>query len=75
MTKRLRKVKPIDLDIDDLGTLVLFASRTLKGAIWLTINCEAESWQWFGNALCVDSRYAKPLLALAKRAGLRVKHA
>lgn len=74
MAKHTRKLKPIDLDIDDLGPLVLFSARTLRGSQWL------KAWrpdlrQWLHNALCAKRPIALRWIALAKQAGLRVKRA
>ena len=44
------------------GTVFTFCPLTTRAKQWIAENVQAESSQWFGNALVVEHRYALPLL-------------
>lgn len=55
------------------GSLVMFEPLTDEGSRWFADHVEAESWQWLGGRLGVEYRYANPILAGLKVAGLNVE--
>lgn len=48
--------------IEDLGTITSITPKTKKALKWMQDNLQAESWQWFGPSLCIDSRYAEDII-------------
>ncbi len=63
----------IDVEVENHGTVFLFRPLTPRGFEWIEDNVQAESWQWFGNALTVDHRYAVDLATGMQSAGLEVR--
>ena len=47
--------------IADHGTIVTFTPLDDGARDWLRDNVQAESWQWQGETLAVDHRYAPPI--------------
>jgi hypothetical protein len=41
------------------GTLIQIVPKNDNATKWLKENLQTESWQWFGNTLCVEPRYAE----------------
>ena len=62
-----------DIYIEDEGTIVVFRPRTPAGFEWIEENVHSEPWQWLGNALCVDHRFADDLAAGMLDAGLELE--
>lgn len=62
----------IDVEIDNQGTIVLFRPITKAGEAWIKENVQTEPWQWFGDGLCVEHRYAHDLADGMQRDGLKV---
>lgn len=48
--------------INDLGTITVIIPKTVKAFIWLKNNLHTESWQWDGDMLSIDSRYAEDII-------------
>jgi hypothetical protein len=42
--------------------------------LWIADHVESEDWQWFGQSLTVDHRYADDLEEYIREAGLVIKH-
>jgi hypothetical protein len=61
-----------DFDVADHGSIVTFTPLTDDARDWLNEHVQAESWQWLGAGLCVDRRYAGPLIDGIADAGLEV---
>jgi hypothetical protein len=61
-----------DVTIDNQGSIVRVIPETQQAKDWIQENTDTESWQWFGNALCVEWRYADDLIAGMQAAGLAV---
>lgn len=62
----------VDIEAADMGSIVLLTPLTEEGRNWIGDNCQAESWQWLGNGLCVDHRYADAILEGAEADGLAI---
>jgi hypothetical protein len=60
-----------DVIIRNAFTLILFCPLTPRAEAWVKENVQRDA-QWFGNALCVESRYAWGLAEGMKDAGLVV---
>jgi hypothetical protein len=61
-----------DFRVEDSGGVVLFHMRSKAARIWVRENVNAESWQFLGDALAVDRRYAENLVAGIVSSGLSV---
>lgn len=59
-----------DIRVHPEGTVVAISPETPAARQWIEENVQAEGWQWLGNMLVVDHRYALPLLRGAHDAGL-----
>ena len=64
-----------DFLVIDHGSIVAIRPLTDQALQWLDDNVAAEAWQWLGGSLCVDRRYAAPLIAGIEADGLEVGHA
>ena len=50
-------------EVSDRGASVVgIVPLTAKAREWVKENVYAEPWQWLGDTLCVDHRYADDLL-------------
>jgi hypothetical protein len=63
-------METIDVFVRNEGTVFLFCPLTDRGKNWLEQNVETEPWQWFGNALLVEHRFACGLGQGMRDAGL-----
>jgi hypothetical protein len=63
------------MQIDDQGSVVLFIPEGDLEHEWLTLNAEAEPWQWLGRSLAVDARSAPPLCSALEGAGFVLERA
>ena len=54
------------------GTVDLIEGVSKAGTDWLKKNTRTEPWQWVGNAIAVDPRYAGDVVAGMREAGLKV---
>jgi hypothetical protein len=66
---------PNDFLVMDHGSIVVIRPLTDGALQWLDDNVAAESWQWLGGSLCVDRRYAAPLIAGIEADGFAVRDA
>jgi hypothetical protein len=62
-----------DVQVDNQGTIVAITPLSDAAREWLNENVQAESWQWVGDTLGVEPRYAGPLLEGMQAAGLTVE--
>jgi hypothetical protein len=61
-----------DLTLRDEGTVVVFTPHTETGRTFLHEMLYSETWQWLGEALCVDHRMARSVIDGAENEGLRI---
>jgi len=63
-----------DVEILDLGTVVLVQVNTDTAALFVAEHVELEDWQWLGaRSFAVDFRYAADLVAGMQDHGLTVE--
>ena len=63
-----------DVLVCNEGTVFVFCPLTPRAKQWIEENASTEPWQWFGNALVVEQRYAWGLGQGMKDAGLRLAY-
>jgi hypothetical protein len=56
------------------GTVFVFCPLTPRAKQWIQENVSSEGWQWFGDALVIEHRYAWGLGQGMKDAGLRLAY-
>lgn len=49
-------IKQYDVELSDLGSIILLCPLTAKGREWIDSNLQAEAWQWHSGALAIDPR-------------------
>lgn len=54
-------LKRRDIRIENCGSIMLFNPLTTVGKEWMDENVEADGYQWLGNKLAVEPRYARDL--------------
>ena len=59
-----------DVLVSNAGTVFVFCPLTSAAKEWVDENVESEAYQWFGNSLVVDHRFAWGLGQGMKDAGL-----
>lgn len=59
-----------DVLVANEGTVFTFCPLTPAAKEWVAENVQSEAWQWFGNVLVVETRYAWRLAEGMKDAGL-----
>lgn len=64
---------PADVRVRNEGTVVAFHPRTAVARAWITENVETEPWQWLGQSVVVEHRFASELVVGMLRAGLIVE--
>jgi hypothetical protein len=52
----------VDFRIEDHGSIVVVQPLTPQAGEWIEENVPTEPWQWLGGGLCVEHRYAEPLI-------------
>lgn len=62
----------IDISIEHHGSLYAFRPLTEKGRQWLSEDVQSESYQWLGEALVVEHRFAGALAQAALDDGLSI---
>lgn len=62
-----------DLRILDHGTVVQFMPVSTRGREWLSTELVSEPWQWLGDTIAVDHRYALGIAQGAVSDGLDVE--
>lgn len=63
----------MDIKVHDQGSVVGFEPITQAAQDWIEANVHAEGWQWLGNVLWCERRYAADLFEAATSAGLEVR--
>lgn len=63
-----------DLRFSSHGSIVTIAPETERGRQWMDDNLAAESWQWLGNSLGVEWRFAEDIFNGALGDGLEVEN-
>ena len=58
-----------DVLVANEGTVFVFTPLTPRAREWFDENVQTEGWQWFGNALVVEHRFAWGLAEGLKDAG------
>jgi len=58
-----------DVLVRNEGTVFAFWTLTDRAQTWIDENVESESWQWFGDFLVVEHRYAWAVAVGMKDAG------
>lgn len=61
-----------DFTIRNAGSVFVFCPFTKKAEKWLGENVSFENYQQFGNAVCVEHRYAYPIIEGIQAAGFKV---
>ena len=61
-----------DFNISDQGSIFLIRPLNEAARQWLDENVVSEPWQWVGDALCVEARFARDLLIEIEQAGFAV---
>jgi hypothetical protein len=61
-----------DFQIADQGSIFLIRPLNEAARRWLDENVVSEPWQWVGDALCVEARFARDLLIEIEQAGFAV---
>jgi hypothetical protein len=51
-----------DFRVEHHGSISLLFPLTRKAGLWLAMNVHHEPWQWLGNALACESRFAIPII-------------
>jgi hypothetical protein len=64
-------VIPVDIQVENHGTLFLLRPLTEAGQTWLEEHTVGET-QWFGGALAVEPRYVLDIVLGAQDDGLEV---
>jgi hypothetical protein len=67
------KAKSPDVLVRNEGTVFVFCPLTSEAKEWIDENVESEPYQWFGNSLVVDHRFAWGLGQGMKDAGLTLE--
>ena len=62
-----------DVLVDNQGNVFGFTPVTPAGREWIKANVASEPWQWMGETLNVEHRYAGDLVAGMQEAGLNVE--
>jgi virulence-associated protein VagC len=64
---------PTDVTVRDEGTVVVITPVSRRAKAWIENNLQAESWQWIGDAMVVERRYAAELGDAMRGEGLVVE--
>jgi hypothetical protein len=59
-----------DLVFFDDGSVVAIHPHSDAGLDWLADNCQTEPWQWLGNRVAIEPRYAAEIFHGARDDGL-----
>jgi hypothetical protein len=63
----------IDVRIINEGIIIGFQPITAIAKEWFDENVQSERWQWLGNVLGIDHRYAEDIIAALAEAGMEVQ--
>lgn len=61
-----------DIEIINQGSLIGFNLISDAAREWFADNVEAEGYQWMGNVLYVDHRFADAIIEGVRDAGLTI---
>jgi hypothetical protein len=61
-----------DITVRDEGTIVVFTPHTEAGRTFLHEMLYSETWQWLGEALCLDHHMARSVIDGAENERLRI---
>lgn len=62
-----------DVKVDNSGSVVGLTPITPAAREWIAENCQAEPWQWLGETLNIDTRYAGAVLEGMQADGLTIE--
>jgi len=62
-----------DATLASYRAIVLISPNSPAAVQWLEDNVAAESWQWIGGALAVDSRYMADIVSGMRDCGLTIE--
>lgn len=62
-----------DVRITNCGSIVQFEPVSQVARDWFDAHVQSEDWQWLGNRLGVDHRYASDLIAGITTEGLTIE--
>jgi len=65
----------VDVDVRADGAIVLFTPVSDEAREWMRQNLQTEPWQWLGQSLAVERRYALPIVEGMQNAGLTTEAA
>jgi hypothetical protein len=57
-----RKMPPVDVLIQNEGTIFTFCPQTATAKAWIDANVNFDGWQWLSGALCCEHRFARDLI-------------
>ena len=63
-----------DVTVQDHGSITAFVFNTGAAQDFAEEKLQAESWQYLGGSLCVDTRYAGDLIVGMEDDGLTVEY-
>jgi hypothetical protein len=61
-----------DVRITDHGSIVALRPRSEEAWAWFDANVQSESWQWMGESLCIEPRYAQEIVYALRDEGFEV---
>lgn len=62
----------MDASLVDNGTTFSLCPRTERARVWVAENLQFEAWQWLGNRLALDWRFARDVRDRMEADGLAV---
>jgi len=62
-----------DVILRNEGTIVMLTPMTPDVKEWFDENVQSEGWQWMGESLCIDSRFAMDLVIGINEAGFSIE--
>lgn len=65
--------KTADVTVSNQGSLIMLSIITPEAKAWVEENVQTETWQWLGNNLCVEPRYADNVIDGMQADGLSVE--
>jgi hypothetical protein len=65
--------RPVDIQFESHGSIVLIRGLSEAGQNWLDENVGDDETQHFGNAIATEPRYCPAICQGAVEAGLRVR--
>jgi hypothetical protein len=60
----------LDHEVTDSGSIIMIRPISDAARDWIDENVYSEPWQWMGDSLCIDTRYAGALLYGMQEDGL-----